>query len=115
MERLEEYIQFQLAQWLRENNYTFFHVPNGGYRRKAEAGRLKAIGVRAGVHDLIILLPGAVTLFVELKTDKGALSPKQKKFHEEIAKLGFENQLIRAANPEGALAQLQAILQNYSA
>lgn len=32
-----------------------FHVPNGGRRGKAEAGIFKAMGVRAGVFDLLLL------------------------------------------------------------
>lgn len=29
-----------------------YHIPNGGSRRKSEAGRFKAEGVKAGVPDL---------------------------------------------------------------
>ena len=36
----------------------FFAVPNGGHRRKATAGKLKAEGVKAGVPDLVVLLDG---------------------------------------------------------
>jgi hypothetical protein len=32
-----------------------FHVPNGGYRRPVEAARLKGLGVRAGVPDVIAI------------------------------------------------------------
>lgn len=31
-----------------------YHVPNGGSRHKAEAGRLRAEGVKAGVPDLCL-------------------------------------------------------------
>lgn len=45
-------------------------IPNGGGRSKAEAGRLKAQGVKAGVYDLIFALPmsGCPGLWVELKS-----------------------------------------------
>lgn len=36
-----------------------FHVPNGGGRSKAEAGVLKAMGVLAGIPDLLVFGPGA--------------------------------------------------------
>ena len=31
-----------------------YHIPNGGSRRKSEAGRFKAEGVKAGVPDLFL-------------------------------------------------------------
>ena len=31
-----------------------YHVPNGGSRKKAEAGRFRAEGVKAGVPDLCL-------------------------------------------------------------
>ena len=34
-----------------------YHVPNGGSRNKAEAGRFKAEGVKAGVPDLCLPVP----------------------------------------------------------
>jgi hypothetical protein len=33
----------------------YFHPANGGYRRPVEAAIMKALGVRAGVSDLIFL------------------------------------------------------------
>ena len=49
------------------------HIPNGGSRNKAEAARLKAQGVRAGVPD--ICLPAARGcyhgLYIELKRRNG--------------------------------------------
>jgi hypothetical protein len=32
----------------------YFHCPNGGKRSKAEGGIFKALGVRAGMPDLIV-------------------------------------------------------------
>lgn len=49
------------------------HIPNGGYRSKAEAGRFRAAGVKGGVPD--ILLPvargGFHGLWIELKRKEG--------------------------------------------
>ncbi len=39
--------QHTLACWLA-------HIPNGGARSKAEAGILKAMGVKAGMPDLVL-------------------------------------------------------------
>lgn len=59
-------------------NVFAFHVPNGGYRRKAEARVLKGIGVVAGVPDIIIVKQGNC-FALELKRDKGRLSDSQEK------------------------------------
>jgi len=65
----------------------FFHVPNGGFRRKAEAARLSAMGVRAGVPDLLFL--HAERCFgVELKSATGRTSPEQKAAHAAFAAAG---------------------------
>lgn len=44
----------------------YFHVPNGDIRHKGAAGRLKAMGTRAGVPDLV-LIKGGHTYGLELK------------------------------------------------
>lgn len=54
----------------------FFHVPNGGYRALATAGRLKAEGVVPGVADFIIIWKGRA-MAIELKARKGRLSKAQ--------------------------------------
>ena len=35
-----------------------FHVPNGGYRRPVEAARLKGLGMRPGVPDVVAIHRG---------------------------------------------------------
>ena len=48
-----------------------FHVPNGGWRSKAEAARFKWIGVLAGVFDLVLILPDGRSAYWEAKRPKG--------------------------------------------
>lgn len=45
------------------------HIPNGGARSKATAGRLKAEGVKAGIPDICLPVPknGYGALYIELK------------------------------------------------
>jgi hypothetical protein len=56
------------------------HIPNGGYRRPQEAIKLKKMGVKAGVSDLFLAYPNAHYhgLWIELKSEKGKLSPEQR-------------------------------------
>ena len=56
-----------------------FHIPNGGTRRKSEAARLKAEGVRPGVPDLCIPVArgGYHSLYIEMKADGGKPTEEQ--------------------------------------
>ena len=64
-----------------------YHTPNGGLRSKAEAGRFKAEGVKAGVPD--ICLPVARGrwhgLYIELKRQRGGkVSVSQRKWIDAL-------------------------------
>ena len=91
--RPEQATQRAVVEYLRilENlgELTFFHVPNGGRRSKAEASIFKGLGVRAGVPDLVVLFPEGRTAFIEIKSDKGRLSAAQKAFKNTAEVLGF--------------------------
>lgn len=63
--------------WRAKSGVFWFHPANGGGRSKAEAGRLKAMGVVPGVPDLMLLIEGRC-YGLELKSSKGRLSPAQK-------------------------------------
>ena len=71
---------------------TMYHIPNGGSRNKAEAARLKAQGVRAGVPD--ICLPAARGcyhgLYIELKRRNGGrVSEAQREWIEYLENAGY--------------------------
>ena len=51
---------------------------------------------RVGVADRIVLLPGGVVWFVELKTVKGRLSPWQKLFAAEMRRMGMNYIVVRS-------------------
>ena len=70
--------QVEVVYWFRRKHrpMRIFAIPNGGWRSRATAARLKAEGVSKGVPDLFI---PALNLWVEMKRSKdGRLSPDQK-------------------------------------
>ena len=69
-----------------------YHVPNGGSRKKAEAGRFRAEGVKAGVPDLCLPVArgGFHGLYVEMKRLKGSKTSKdQEAWLERLEQQGY--------------------------
>jgi hypothetical protein len=90
----EHVIQRTAVQWIRQwTPYVCFAIPNGENRSRVTGGRLKAEGVLAGVPDLCI---PALSLFIEMKTDVGEVSPTQKEVHERLRKDGQTVEVCRS-------------------
>lgn len=68
----------------------FFSVPNGGNRDAITGAILKAEGAKAGVSDLLLLVPrqGYAALCIEMKKPKGRQSEAQKEFQKNVEKHG---------------------------
>ena len=86
----EELLQRAVAELLdllaNAGQFWWAHVPNGGARTKAEAGILKAMGVKAGVADILIIShPAGCAYWIELKAGAGVLSDLQANFGETMA------------------------------
>ena len=64
-------------------------------RNKIDGARLKAMGMVAGVADMIYLRENLPPLFVEFKTDIGRQSYDQKLFQEVAEKTGAVYVLCR--------------------
>lgn len=95
MRRLEEELQRAVVSLLIycRPQCPWFAVPNQrGTRKRYEAEILKAMGVRAGVADLIFLNVGVI----ELKATKGKLSPAQEAFRDECFACGVNWALCRS-------------------
>jgi hypothetical protein len=75
----EDKLQVETVNYLRNLPIVWFHVPNGKRRRLTDAIRLKALGVRPGVADFILLIHG-VAVAIELKNAAGIQSKDQKGF-----------------------------------
>lgn len=99
----ESKLQQDIFNWYQNNYCLKFHeprgmifsIPNGGTRNKLEAITMKATGLLAGASDLVVIFPNGKLSFVELKTEKGTQSDKQKDFENRVTDLGFEYKLIR--------------------
>ena len=82
-----------------------FHPANGGWRSRVEAAILKAMGVKAGVPD-IIAIKGGRCYALELKAPDGRLTPVQRDAHAALAAAGAT--VAVAYGLDDALARLEA-------
>ena len=75
-----------------------FAIPNGGKRGKAEAGRLKAEGVRKSIPDLFLSVAVYPNhgLYIETKTAKGSTTKEQRFYLEEFFKKGYRTAVCRS-------------------
>lgn len=71
--------QVAVVEYCDLNSIPVFHIPNGGYRRKSEAARMKAEGVRPGVPDLCIPVARGDyhSLYIEMKAPGGRPTEEQ--------------------------------------
>lgn len=83
----------------------WFHPANGEARSIQAGRRLKAMGTRAGVSDLVFIRNGAV-LFLELKRHAGRQSASQVEFQQAAERAGAE--YVVAYSLDGALEVLQS-------
>jgi hypothetical protein len=123
MTRVEHQHQVALFRWasLMAREYPelrlMYAIPNGGGRSKAEAGRLKAEGVKPGMPDVCLPAPrGAFgACYIELKRPaapgqaKGRVSPEQRAVLAELEAAG--NRVGVAVGWEEAKAILMEYLQ----
>lgn len=83
-----------------------FSVPNEGVRTLAEAMRLRKMGLRAGVADLVLVHTGRA-YFIECKSRTGKLTPEQQSFARDAKAAGAEYAVVRD------LDELRAALQGW--
>lgn len=94
MKNEESRIQRQCVLWMRlqwpQYFPVFFSVPNGGNRDAVTGAIMKAEGAKAGVSDLILLVPrkGYSSLCIEMKRPKGRQSEAQTTFEENATRFG---------------------------
>lgn len=94
-----------LMTWTRANARMhpeldlLFAIPNGGWRDKREAARLKSMGVRAGVSDYLLPKPrfncdcpgyAVCGLWLELKSADGRPTASQLEWGRLMLEQGYE-------------------------
>lgn len=87
----------------------FCHVPNGGARHKAEAGVLKAMGVKRGVPDLLIWTDSGHSFGVELKGVNGKESDAQILFRSTLESLGHRVYVCWSIDEVEAVLRLERV------
>jgi hypothetical protein len=112
MRRPEQAFQKSLVKDLAmilEPRVFFFHVPNGGWRSKVEAAILQAMGVVAGMTDLVIFHEGRAFV-MECKPPKGGrLSDDQITCHARITRAGVPVATVRTLREALAFLKLHNI------
>lgn len=73
-----------------------FAIPNGGHRHIAVAKRMKAEGQQSGVPDIFLPVArkggtngGPFGLFIEMKSEKGVVSPAQREWIKALREQGY--------------------------
>lgn len=111
IEPSETEIHIALAQHLTQRgrrDMVFWHTPNEGARTISEASRLKAMGVKAGIPDLVLVFGGRMYA-IEIKTRTGKLSADQEAM---IAALTASGAIVAVAY---GLDQALSILDRWGA
>ena len=93
--------------------FTFFSVVGGSVRVPPHIGkRLKESGCRAGVSDLVFILSGGKSVFIELKSMTGSLQPPQRKWDAKLRKLNTPSYCLKAATTGEIIALIYEILED---
>lgn len=96
----EDDIHKAVIKWWQARNesdlFTLMHYPSGGKRGAASAGRMKALGQRRGVPDLLLPVWKNDTygqtwhgLWLELKSASGYVRPEQSWWLKRLRVEGF--------------------------
>ena len=103
-EEAEQRIIFEWAHYAgaeRPELQLLFAIPNGGYRTKVTAGRMKATGTKPGVPDMFLPVPrsGYHGLWIELKRRGGGrISPGQRIWAERLVAQGYAHVFAHGAD-----------------
>jgi hypothetical protein len=87
----EDDFQKALAKYLDLKGVIYIHPPNGGTRNVIEATKLKKMGVKSGVPDILIFnrKRGYSGLAIELKVGYNKPSENQLEFMKQLSLEGW--------------------------
>lgn len=95
----EDRLQQECYLWFHKNfpnlRGLLFHPANGGSRSSREGAKFKAMGVVPGVSDLLFIYNQRLYA-IELKTEKGTQSDKQKTWQYRVAREGVAYYIVRS-------------------
>lgn len=94
----EEILSKQICALLDTYRIYYFHPANEGKRGYGAVRSFHNNGGRAGVADLVLLLPLGRCVFVELKADKNKQRKSQIEFENTVNALGFEYYVWRTVD-----------------
>ena len=87
----EDNFQKSVARYLDTIGAFWFHCPNGGSRNAIEASKLKAMGVKAGIPDCLIMdqRKGYSGMAIELKVGYNKPSEHQLSIFDKLVDSGW--------------------------
>ncbi len=94
----------------------FTTIEHGGWRQKATAGRMKRVGVKPGIPDLMLIPKGGHVFFIELKAPNGRPSPEQIGLHLDLHRLGVTVFICKSLDEvQAALAEMGVLVRDRNA
>lgn len=100
----EEQEQAVVAQWLEWHNVVWFHPPNEGRHKPAYRKKQRALGMKRGVPDIMVVqppprCPDKNGLAIELKRTKGGqVSAAQHQWLDTLKACGWVVAVCRGAD-----------------
>lgn len=93
----EDSVHVSILEWIAavRPDAIVWHIPNGGHRTRGVALKMKRLGVRPGVADLEVVIPGHPTIYLEVKAAKGVVSPEQRQFGADMISAGRAWAIVR--------------------
>lgn len=101
MKHEESDIQKAFIKWINlqypKSAAFIMHIPNGGKMTAIRGKRLKDLGVKAGVADILFMCKNNNFggLWLEFKTKKGIQSKSQKEFENLCNAAQYDYQIVR--------------------
>ena len=87
-----------LAIYEAQGKLSYFHPVNEGKRNPRTGAHLKRLGMRKGIPDLVVMLTGGQTVFLEVKAPRKDLEPEQAAWFSRLRKAGYTCATVRSVS-----------------